>query len=318
MTEATERIVETGGTRMRVLEQGEGPAVVLCHGFPELGYSWRHQLPALAEAGYHAIAPDQRGYGGTDAPGEVDAYDIIGLTDDLLALLDALGEESAVFAGHDWGAPVVWTLAQRVPERVRAVVAMSVPFTRRSRLPPTERMRELVGDGFFYILYFQPVGPADKEFDADPRRALLGMFEPTRPQGFADLEPGREGDLFGRLEPPSQAPQWLGEEALARYVSEFDRTGFSGGLNWYRNIDRNWELTEGIAEAVNQPALFIAGEKDYPPKMIGEQDMDECVADLRGKVYLDGAGHYIQQERPQEVNRLLLDFLAEVAPADGR
>lgn len=299
---------------MRVLEQGEGPAVVLCHGFPELGYSWRHQLPALAGAGYRAIAPDQRGYGGTDAPGEVEAYDIVELTGDLLALLDALGEERAVFVGHDWGAPVVWTLARLAPERVRAVVAMSVPFTRRSRRPPTERMRELTGDGFFYMLYFQAVGPADKEFDSDPRRSLLGMFEPTRPQGFADLEPGRSGGLFDRLEPPTAAPAWLGDEELGRYVSEFERTGFSGGLNWYRNIDRNWELTEDVAEEVHQPALFIAGEKDHPPKLIGEQDMDECVADLRGKVYLDGAGHYIPQERPEEVNRLLLEFLADVAP----
>lgn len=318
MAEPAQRTIETNGIAMRVSEQGEGPAVVLCHGFPELAYSWRHQLPALADAGYRAIAPDQRGYGGTDAPGEVEAYDVVQLTDDLIGLLDALGEENAVFIGHDWGAAVVWDLAQRAPQRVSALAALSVPLARRATKPPTVRMRELIGDGFLYMLYFQAVGPADKEFDADPRRALLGMIEPRRPQGFGDRDLDREGGLFDRLEPPSEPPAWFGEEALEHYVSEFERTGFSGGLNWYRNIDRNWELSERIEERISQPALFIAGEKDYPPKMVGERAMDELVGDLRGKVYIEGAGHWVQQERADEVNALLLDFLADVAPAPAR
>src|SRR5437016_1596346 len=176
MTRLTHRTVRTNGINLHVAEQGQGPAVVLCHGFPELWFSWRHQLPALAAAGYHAIAPDQRGYGETDRPADVRQYDIEHLTGDLVGLLDALGEERAVFVGHDWGAIVVWHLAVSAPERVEAAVGMSVPFVPRSPVPPTELMKALAGDRFLYILYFQKPGLADQELARDPRDALLRMF----------------------------------------------------------------------------------------------------------------------------------------------
>lgn len=312
------RTVPVNGIDMYVTEAGEGPPVVLCHGFPELGYSWRHQLGALADAGYRVIVPDQRGYGRTSRPSEVAAYDIHHLTGDLLGLLDHLGEEQAVFVGHDWGSIVVWNLALLAPERVRAVVGMSVPFIRRSQRPPTQLLEELFGDTWFYMLYFQEHGVADADLGNDPetamRRFLCAIDGNVAGRDTSALAGPRDGrGMVERLPEPERIPDWLSLEELKHYVAEFSRTGFTGGLNWYRNLDRNWEITPELAEArVQPPALFIGGVADPVVKMTPPEGMRPYVPDLRGEVMIDGAGHWVQQEKPDEVNGALLDFLTDL------
>jgi pimeloyl-ACP methyl ester carboxylesterase len=305
----------TNGIELRVAEAGEGPLVVLCHGFPELWYSWRHQIPALVEAGYRVLVPDQRGYGGSDRPDEVAAYDIVQLSDDLLGLLDAAGAEQAVFVGHDWGAMVVWHLAQRVPERVRGVAALSVPFIPRTPVRPTELWRQIYGEKFFYILYFQERGPADEELAADPETALRRIYWTTSgdapPEAFRHK--GRVTYLDAMSEPPAGAvPQWVRED-VAYSAPEFARTGFTGALDWYRNFDRNWELTEPLAKTrVEVPAAFLAGQRDDVLRIMPVEAMKEWVTDLREQVVLPGTGHWTQQERPVETNEVLLRFLASL------
>jgi pimeloyl-ACP methyl ester carboxylesterase len=314
MDEISHRFIETNGITMHIAEQGEGDPVVLCHGFPELWYSWRHQIRSLAEAGYHVVAPDQRGYGGTDRPESIEAYDIIRLTDDLLGLLDDLGEERAVFVGHDWGAPVVWNLSMRAPERVRGVVGMSVPFLPRGDTDPISLFEALFGDNFFYMLYFQEPGVADADLGSDPRdtiaRFMTSISAEGSAQAFRQL-PSKGTRLRDWLPDPEALPGWLTEADLDYYVKEFSRTGFTGGLNWYRNMRRNWQITEDLADRkVTAPALFVAGELDPVITMASPAGMEEWVPDLRGKVMLPGTGHWTQQERPAEVNAALVDFLA--------
>jgi pimeloyl-ACP methyl ester carboxylesterase len=309
--------VRTNGIQMHVAEQGEGPAVVLCHGFPELWYSWRHQIEALADAGYHAVAPDQRGYGGTDRPEAIEDYDIVHLTDDLLGLLDALGEDQAVFIGHDWGAPVVWNLALRAPERVRAVVGMSVPFLPRGDVDPISLFEAIFEDNFFYMLYFQEPGVADADLGHNPRdtirRFMSAISAERSAEAFRPL-PKQGTRLADWLPDPGALPRWLSREDLDYYATEFARTGFTGGLNWYRNMRRNWELTEDLADAkVVAPALFIAGELDPVVRMASPAGMEEWVPDLRGKLMLPATGHWTQQERPAEVNAALVGFLSALA-----
>ncbi|HSR22559.1 MAG TPA: alpha/beta hydrolase [Candidatus Eisenbacteria bacterium] len=312
----TERVVRANGIDMRVVEMGAGPLVVLCHGFPELAHSWRHQLPALARAGYHAVAPDMRGYGGTSRPERVEAYDIVHLTGDVLGLIDAMGEERAVLVGHDWGAQVVWNLALRAPERVRGVAAMSVPYRARSKRPPTTIWKTAFADRWFYMLYFQEPGVADADLGHDPATFLRRLLcaaggEPSGAQ-LGPLVGARDGrGMVERLPEPDRLPGWLPQEDLDHYAAVFARTGFTGGLNWYRNIDRNWELTPELADArVEVPALFVAGAGDPVLAMMPAEGMEAWVTDLRGMVVVAGAGHWVQQERPAEVNEALARFLA--------
>jgi pimeloyl-ACP methyl ester carboxylesterase len=311
----THRTVTANGIQVHVAEQGAGPLVLLCHGFPELWYSWRHQLPALAAAGFHAVAPDQRGYGGTDRPEPIEAYDVFRLTGDVVGLVRALGHERAVIVGHDWGAPVAWYSALLRPDVFRAVALLSVPYLPRPDVRPTERMRAMAGDQEFYQLYFQEPGRAEAELDADPRgviRKLLywGSGDPPQKPGRY-LFPKGQGFLEG-VPQPDVLPAWVSESDVDVFAEEFRRTGFRGGLNWYRNFDRNWELTPFLAGAkLRQPTLFVAGEHDaviemYRPAFDG---LERSVPRLRKKVLLPGAGHWIQQERPAEVNRELLAFL---------
>jgi len=318
MGEINHRYVETNGIRMHIAEQGEGPLVLLCHGFPESWYSWRHQMPALAAAGYRAVAPDQRGYGKTDRPEAVEAYNIFQLTGDIVGLMHALGEETAVIIGHDWGSPVAWHCALLRPEIFRAVALLSVPYAPRSwgSMRPTDAMRRMAGDKEFYQLYFQEPGKAERELEADVRRTV-SMFLYS---ASGDPPPeGRWRFLFEKGEKfldagslPDKLPPWLSVEDMDFFTGEFERTGFRGGLNWYRNIDRNWELTPFLSEArLRQPALFIAGEADGVITMYRRafERLEQNVPRLKQKVLLPGAGHWIQQERPAEVNKLLITFM---------
>jgi pimeloyl-ACP methyl ester carboxylesterase len=316
--EPVRRTIRSNGIDLSVIEHGEGPLIVLCHGFPELSYSWRHQIPALARAGFHAVAPDMRGYGRSDRPPGPEGYDIVNLADDMTGLLDALDEERAIFVGHDWGAAVVWGLATLRSERVRAVAALSVPYRPRSSRPPVGSLKYLFGDTFFYMLYFQAVGPADEELARDPRESLARFYWSASGDASAGFTTVRDHHGMGLLdvlaEPPDPFPAWLSAADLDHYASEFAKTGFSGGLSYYRSMDRTWELTEGIGEAhVTQPALFVAGERDPVLRMSPPAAMEGWVDDLRGIVIVPGAGHWIQQERPDEVNGALLAFLGDLA-----
>lgn len=299
---------------MHVAEAGEGPLVVLLHGFPESWYSWRHQLTALADAGYHAVAPDQRGYGRTGGPEEVDQYTQLHLVGDVIGLIDALGEETAVVVGHDWGGPVAWHSALLRPDRVRAVASLSTPYQPRGRRPPTTAMREGIGEGY-YMIYFQQPGVADEELNRDPRRSLRMMLysasgeapqhEPIVPAG---------GGVLDYLTEPERLPAWLSEQDLDVFAEDYADAGFTGGLNWYRNLDRTWSLMAPWAGAkVTQPALYVGGERDLvvngPGMRAHLAKLSQYVPNLRRTVLLPDCGHWTQQERPAEVNSELIQFL---------
>jgi len=315
------RQLQVGGLSMHVAEAGEGPLVLLCHGFPECWYSWRHQLTALAAAGYRAVAPDMRGYGRTDAPEAVEAYTILHLVGDLTGLLDQLGERQAVVVGHDWGSLVAWNAALLRPDRFRAVVGMSVPFMPRLPMKPTTMMKSMAGDRFLYILYFQEPGVAEAELDADPRAFLRAILYTASgdapPEQLRQLDLPKTAKFMDGLLRPEALPAWLGEGDLEVYVAEFERTGFRGGLSWYRNLDRNWELLAPFADLrVKVPALFVGGLRDAVvtgPQLEGESPavkmLPSFCEDLRGKVLLEGVGHWNQQEAPEETNAALLEFL---------
>ncbi|HEU4360914.1 MAG TPA: alpha/beta hydrolase [Mycobacterium sp.] len=317
MPTSTERLVDTNGVRLRVVEAGArgAPVVILAHGFPELAYSWRHQIPALAEAGFHVLAPDQRGYGGSSRPEAVAAYDIAALTGDLVGLLDEVGASRAVWVGHDWGAPVAWSAGQLHPDRVAGVVGLSVPPVPRPQLAPTRAFRAMFGANFFYMLYFQDPGVADAELGADPARTMRRMIGGLRPPGDSAAAarmaaPGPMG-FIDRLPEPDRLPDWISADELDHYVTEFTRTGFTGGLNWYRNLDRNWEImADPAAATITVPALFIGGTADPVLSFTRRDRAGEVVSGPYREVLIDGAGHWLQQERPGEVNAALLEFLS--------
>jgi pimeloyl-ACP methyl ester carboxylesterase len=316
-TSVRERTVTTGEVELRVSEAGDGPVVLLAHGFPELGFSWRRQLPALAGAGYRAVAPDQRGYGRSSRPDDVEAYDIHHLTDDLVGLLDDLGQERAVVVGHDWGSMVASHLALLHPDRVAALVNMSVPHLPRGPVAPITALRAALGDGFFYILYFQEPGLADAELGGDPERTMRRMLAaPSRPPATmmdASTFAADGRGFVDRLPEPDGLPAWLEPEALQHYVDEFARTGFTGGINWYRNMDRNWETTASLDGAVVRcPSLFVGGAYDPVLAMMPPSIGHAALGDHRGDVVIDGAGHWVQQEAAPAVNAALLDFLAHI------
>ena len=325
MTEIRHRQIQVGDLSMHVAEAGQGPLVLLCHGFPECWYSWRHQLRALAAAGYRAVAPDMRGYGQTGAPAPVEAYSMLHLVGDMTGLVAALGEQRAVIVGHDWGSLVAWNAALLRPDTFHAVVGMSVPFLPRLPVKPTAMMKAMAGDRFLYILYFQEPGKAEAELDARAREMMRGMLFTV--SGDVDLAqfkkmmelPKTAGFLDG-LTQPEKLPAWLTEEDFEIYASTFERTGFRGGLNWYRNFDRNWELLAPFADRrITVPALFIGGLRDAVvtgPELAGEspavQMLGSFCDDLRGKVLIEGAGHWNQQEAPEATNAALLEFLASL------
>ena len=306
-------MIAANDINIHIAEQGEGPLVLLLHGFPELWYSWRQQLPALADAGYHVVAPDVRGYGRTDAPEPVESYSMRNLAADAVGVLDALSAERAVVVGHDWGAPIAWHCALLHPDRFSAVVALSVPYTRRSRTPPIQAFKRTFADNFFYILYFQEPGVAEAELEADVRESMrltLYTWSGDAPKGAAFAGKPKGAKLLEGMPEPERLPPWLTEADLDYYVREFERTGFRGGLNRYRNMDRDWEELAHLEDAtVQQPALFVAGDRD---PVLGFTKMDAMTADvpnLRKVAMLPGCGHWTQQERPGEVNQELLEFL---------
>lgn len=317
MVASTERLVETNGVQLRVVEAGErgAPVVLLAHGFPELAYSWRHQIPVLANAGYHVLAPDQRGYGGSSRPEAIEDYNIVALCDDLVGLLDDVGAERAVIVGHDWGAMVAWNFPLLHPDRAAAVVGLSVPPVPRPLRPPIEIWREQFGENFFYILYFQEPGVADANLSRDTRETMLRVFGgPRRPEDHGAsarmLAPGPEG-WVERLPQPIALADWITADEFDHYVEEFTRTGFTGGLNWYRNFDRNWELTADTpAATITVPSLFITGSKDVVRTFTRSDRATEVVTGEYEELVIDGAGHWVQQERPDEVNQALLKFLS--------
>ncbi len=312
------RTVEVNGIRLHVAEEGDGPLVVLLHGFPECWYSWRHQFAPLAAAGYRVVAPDQRGYARSDRPQDVAAYTMLHLVGDVIGLIHALGEERAVVVGHDWGAPVAWTTAQMRPDVVRAVAGLSVAPTVRGNVPPLRAMRERFG-GRFYWNYFETPGVADAEFAADPRanfsRFLYGASG-DNPHNNPPAQPlvDPDGGFLDRIKEPERLPAWLTEADLDAFTAEYAEAGFTGGLNWYRNMDRNWELTAPWARAaITVPALYITGDRDLVYHFPGMSELVPALTtlhpQLREPVILPGCGHWTQQERPAEVNAALLEFL---------
>jgi pimeloyl-ACP methyl ester carboxylesterase len=325
------RLIDANGIRIHLAERGEPgrPVVLLCHGFPESWYSWRHQLEALAAAGYHAVAPDMRGYGQTDAPAEVERYTMLHLVGDMVGVLDALDAPAAVIVGHDWGAPVAWNAALLRPDRFPAVAALSVPFRGRGPVRPSTALPQ-TAEAQHYMLYFQAPGVAEAELDREPRRALRAVLfsasgdRPPRPPGddLVGMVPRNAGFLSRMIE-PAVLPPWLSEADLDFYAAELARTGFRGGLSWYRAMDRSWELMAPFAGApITVPALFMAGDRDLVMMAPG---MDQVLANLPRVIprlhrvtVLPGCGHWTQQERPAEVNAALLEFLGSAAPPSAR
>ncbi len=308
------RTISANGIELFVLEQGRGPLVLLCHGWPELSYSWRHQIPAIAEAGFHVVAPDMRGFGRSSAPADIGAYSIFDNVGDMVALVAALGEKQAVIIGHDWGAPVAWHAAMFRPDVFTKVAGLSVPPPFRGRGRPLDTLRNN-GITNFYWQYFQAPGVAEAEFERD---VVATMRIVLAGRGFSDpsahqFVPEGKGFLAGG-DPHRPLPNWLTESDLATFAEIYSKSGFRGGLNWYRNLDRNWELTAPWQGAqIHQPSLFIAGSNDgVITGLIGAKqvkEMERILPNLRQKLILDGAGHWVQQERPGEVNAALIAFL---------
>ena len=306
------RTISANGIELFLLEQGQGPLVVLCHGWPELSYSWRHQIAAIADAGFHVVAPDMRGYGRTSAPADIAAYSIFDTVGDMVALVTALGETQAVIVGHDWGAPVAWHAALFRPDMFTKVAGLSVPPPFRGRARPLDSLRA-GGVTNFYWQYFQTPGVAEAEFERDiaaTMRKILG-------RGVSDpaaLYVTEDKGFLGNIPPVLTLPDWLSEADIAYFAEAYQKSGFRGGLNWYRNLDRNWDLTAPWQGAqIHQPSLFIAGSRDSViTGLIGAKrvtELDRVLPNLRQKLIIEGAGHWVQQERPNEVNAALIAFL---------
>ncbi|HKJ57492.1 MAG TPA: alpha/beta hydrolase [Nitriliruptoraceae bacterium] len=298
-------MISANGAELEVFEAGAqhtGNPVVLCHGFPEHAFSWRHQMAALAAAGHHVIAVNQRGYGNSSCPPNVTDYDIEHLSGDLVAVLDHYGYDSATFVGHDWGANVVWGLALLHPDRVDRLINLSLPYQERGDRPWIEVMEELFGGDFYFVHFNRQPRVADAVLDDNTAQFLRSMFRKNQP-----LEPPPPGMAMINLahtDAPSGDPL-MTEDELAVFVSAFQKTGFTSAINWYRNLDRNWHLLAAVDPVIRQPALMIYGDRDLVAR---SDNLSDLVPDVE-EVSLD-CGHWIQQEKPEETNRLILDWLA--------
>ncbi|MFF3671520.1 alpha/beta fold hydrolase [Microtetraspora malaysiensis] len=317
---ATHRVVSSPAGRIHLVEQGSGPLVLLVHGFPESWYSWRHQLPALAAAGYRAVAVDVRGYGRSSKPADVAAYRMLELVEDNVAVVRALGERTAVIVGHDWGATIAADSAVVRPDVFRAVGLLSVPYAPPGGPRPSDVFAQMGGDEEFYVSYFQATGRAEAEIEPDVRGWLAGFYaalsaDTMPPAGAPDPHfVSRGGRLRDRF-PTGRLPAWLSEDDLDVYAAEFERTGMSGALNRYRNMDRDWEdLADFNGSPITQPSLFIGGARDASTTWMADA-IAAYPATLPGLVssrILDGCGHWIQQERRAEVNEILTGWLASL------
>jgi len=309
--------IRTNGLNLRCVVEGDGPLVLMIHGWPESWYSWRHQIGPVRDAGYRVVVPDVRGYGGSDAPQAVEAYDMESLIGDVLGLIDHFGESQAILFGHDWGAPIVWNTTALHPDRIRAVAALSVPYSPRGKVSSVELWRQIYAGRFFYQLYFQEPGVAEAEFEADIRTSLRKIYyagSGDSPKGMFRSDKRPDERMLDDLPDPPVLPKWLTEQDIDYYVAQFRKNGFRGPLNRYRNQQRDWEQLTALSDArIIRPACFIAGRRDGVLKFIPNFDLVENMKrwmdDLRVCEIIDGAGHWIQQERPEEVTKLLLGFL---------
>jgi len=317
MTEIREQKVQANGLNFHVRSAGDpsDPAVILLHGFPECGYSWRYQMPFLAGNGFHVLAPDLRGYGFSDAPKEVDAYRQDKLVADVMGILDAFGAERAVVIGHDWGCALAWQVARSEPGRVRAVAGLSVPYPGLGPKAPTEQMRAAFGERFFYQLYFQQPDVPEQELEADVRDFLRRMYHALSGPGMQEKFRAEKPvtGLLDILQPPKGGqPDWMRESDLDVYVERFEHSGLTGPINWYRAMDASWrQQKEDGRERIQPPALFIAGKEDPVIQFAGKalERMPTMMDDLRAVVLLDDLGHWIQMEAPEAVNQHLGAFL---------
>ncbi|KQU82050.1 epoxide hydrolase [Ensifer sp. Root31] len=316
-----ERLVDANGIRLNFLEAGEGPAVLLCHGFPETAYAWRHQVAALAAAGFHAIAPDMRGYGKSSRPDEVDQYTLFHLAGDMVGLLDTLGVENAIIVGNDWGASVAWQAVLLRPDRFTGVVAIGVPMMSQPPAPPTQIFPK-TADALFYALYFQEPGVAEAEFERDVALTLRKlMFAASGEAGPRDddrtpnpfgMVSKRDG-LLASLPVPAKLPDWIGDAEFENFVHAFRQSGFSGGLNYYRNLDRNWALQSCLkGKLVDVPAVYLMGERDTGLAIPGMRaiiaEMPRLVPKLVDTIFLPDCGHWVPQERPDDVSTAIIRF----------
>ncbi|GLQ53846.1 alpha/beta fold hydrolase [Devosia nitrariae] len=297
-------LVSVNGAELEVFEAGrenEGKPIVLCHGWPEHAFSWRHQVPALVAAGYHVIVPNQRGYGNSSRPAEVTAYDIEHLSGDLVALLDHYGYDDATFVGHDWGAMVVWGLTLLHPSRVNKVINLSLPYQERGEKPWIEFMEQILGGDYYFVHFNRQPGVADAILDENTFRFLRNLYRKNVP--FKQPEPGMAMINLARAETPLGEPL-MSDSELAVFVSAFEKAGFTGSINWYRNLDRNWRLLADVDPIIQQPTLMIYGERDLIPK----SDKLAAFVPNVDVVTLD-CGHWIQQEKPEETNQAILKWL---------
>ncbi len=314
--------IRSGDIEIRVAVEGEGPLVLMVHGWPESWYSWRHQMTPIAKAGFRAAAMDVRGYGGSDRPWPIEAYDMKSVVSDVQAVADALGGGRAILIGHDWGAPIVWNSALVDPGRFSAVAGLAIPYLGRGKAPFIDNAREIFTKKghFFYQIYIQDEGVAEAELEADVRTGLRKIYYALSgniPPGTWPADKKHGDSLLHRLVDPDVFPAWMSAEDMDYFVREFEQSGFRGAFNRYRNFHRDFEWLGAWAETpISQPSLFITGEDDSAIKMFGrdvEPRMREWVTDLRGFHVLPGCGHWTQQEKPAEVNALLLDWLREIS-----
>ena len=316
--DVTQRRIKTNGITLNIAEQGDGPLVLLLHGFPESWFSWRHQFSALSEAGFHAVAPDMRGYGDSDKPHNIEAYNQVEVVNDIIGLIPALGYDHAAVIGHDWGAPTAWSCALNHPDRVSAVGALSVPFRPRGDSAPLATLKAIFKDRFFYQLYFQEPGKAEAELERDPAQTIRKFYHMASGEMNTSLlsEKPADADLLSDLpDPGNQMGSWITEDDVAFYASQFKNSGFRGPLSYYRNLDLTWELTADSPKKIEQPALFVAGERDGVILMAADalKELPTHVTDLRVNQLIPKIGHWTQQEAPAAVNDALVGFLKEIS-----
>ena len=323
LEQVTFKKIQSKDISMRIAELdttgGKGPVALFLHGWPESWYSWRYQMPALANAGYRVIAPDMPGFGGTDSFPKMEDYNAITISEQIVGLLDTLGLQSVILIGHDWGAVIAWDLVKLFPERFNRLVTMSVPYRARDEFPPMAAARKALGNRFFYQLYFQKPEIPEAELDGNPTGLLKRLYcSPDTPRHEPKITDSHEdaGGWIDRMGEPKEFPSWFSAEDLDYYVKEYSRKGFGSSINYYRNIDRNWELMAPYADKIiEMPALFMAGDKDF---VIGRATSDQLmvsmkkgVPQLKDAIVLPGIGHWIQQEAAEEVNKAILNFLEE-------